>query len=75
MGCHLCERARADLARLQEELGFALAEVDIGADPALERSYRAWIPVVELDGERLSVYRVEEAARGACAGWPKCCLS
>jgi hypothetical protein len=57
--CHLCEIARAELARLREELGFALDEVDITGDPALERRYREWLPVLELDGERLSVYRVE----------------
>jgi hypothetical protein len=27
--------------------------------PELERRYREWIPVVEVDGERISVYRVE----------------
>jgi glutaredoxin len=59
-GCHLCERARKDLAGLQAELGFAVEEVDITGVPDLERRYREWIPVVELDGERISVYRVEE---------------
>jgi hypothetical protein len=34
-------------------------EVDITGVPELERDYRAWLPVIELDGERVSVYRVE----------------
>jgi glutaredoxin len=57
--CHLCERAREELARQSEELGFTVEEIDITGDPELERRYREWIPVVEVDGERISVYRVE----------------
>ena len=57
--CHLCERAREDLAGLQGELGFGIEELDITGVPELERRYREWIPVIELDGERVSVYRVE----------------
>jgi glutaredoxin len=69
--CHLCELARAALDPLRVELGFELRDVDIAGDPALERAYRAWIPVVELDGERVSVYRVEEdALRAALARRP-----
>jgi glutaredoxin len=59
--CHLCEIARSQLAALREELGFELREVDVTGVPELEQRYRRWLPVVELDGERLSVYRVEEA--------------
>jgi hypothetical protein len=33
--------------------------VDITGDPELERRYREWIPVIEVDGEQVSVYRVE----------------
>jgi hypothetical protein len=60
--CHLCELARADLARLREELEFEVVEVDITGVPELEQRYREWLPVLELAGERLSVYRVEEDA-------------
>ena len=59
--CHLCELARAELERLRPELGFEVDEVDITGDRELEREYRRWLPVVEIDGERVSVYRVEEA--------------
>ena len=58
--CHLCEIARSELGRLQAELGFEVDEIDITGVPELERRYREWLPVIELDGERLSVYRVEE---------------
>ena len=60
--CHLCERARDELARCAAELGFAVEEVDITGVPELERRYREWIPVIEVDGEEVSHYRVEAAA-------------
>ena len=59
--CHLCEIARGELARLRGELGFELEEVDITGDPDLERRYRTSLPVVEVDGEQVSVFRVDEA--------------
>ncbi|HEX6702643.1 MAG TPA: glutaredoxin family protein [Gaiellaceae bacterium] len=58
-GCHLCERARAQLAELGEELDFELREVDIAGDAELEVRYRELIPVVEIDGERAFVYYVQ----------------
>ena len=58
-GCHLCERARATLSLLRDELGFRLREVDISGDAELEPRYREWLPVVEIDGERAFVYHVD----------------
>jgi len=58
-GCHLCERARTELAALREELGFDLREVDITGDDDLEARYRELLPVVEIDGERAFVYYVQ----------------
>jgi len=58
--CHLCQIAREELERLRGELSFQVAEIDITGDPELERRYREWLPVIELDGRRLSVYRVED---------------
>ncbi|MGD0715015.1 MAG: glutaredoxin family protein [Gaiellaceae bacterium] len=67
-GCHLCERARGVVQGLQSELGFALEEVDITGDPALEAEYREWLPVVEIDGRRRFTYHVQpEALRRAVA--------
>jgi len=57
--CHLCENAREELGALAAELGFEIRELDITGDPELERRYREWVPVIEVDGERVSVYRVE----------------
>jgi glutaredoxin len=61
-GCHLCERARSQLARLRGEVPFELDEVDIGGDAELEARYREWLPVVEIDGRRAFVYYVDEDA-------------
>jgi hypothetical protein len=61
-GCHLCELAREELAALAPVLGFAVCEVDITGVPELEDRYRVFIPVVEVDGERISIFGVEEAA-------------
>jgi hypothetical protein len=41
---------------------FELVEVDISGDPALEAEYREWLPVVELDGERVFTYHVHPEA-------------
>ena len=60
--CHLCERARAQLAELRREQAFELEEVDITGEPELEARYREWLPVVEIDGERVFTYYVHAEA-------------
>ncbi len=62
VGCHLCDRARATLEALREELGFELRERDITGDPKLEAAYRELIPVVEIDGRSAFVYHVPPEA-------------
>jgi glutaredoxin len=61
-GCHLCERALAQVRRLQAELGFELAEISIDGDPKLEAEYRELIPVVEIGGRQAFTYYVHEEA-------------
>lgn len=54
-GCHLCDEARDALVRLQREgLRFELREVDIESDDDLHRILLELIPVVEVEGERVS---------------------
>ena len=60
--CHLCETALAELERLREDVGFDLVAVDITGDPGLERLHRERLPVIEADGEEISIYRVDERA-------------
>jgi hypothetical protein len=58
--CSLCEPVREQLAAVRAELPFELEEVDITGVAELEIRYREWLPVVEIDGERAFVYRLEE---------------
>ncbi len=60
--CSLCEEARAQIAGVRETARFELKEIDITGVPELEATYREWLPVVEIDGERAFVYRIDEAA-------------
>jgi glutathione S-transferase len=60
-GCHLCEQAMVALYALQAEFVFELRELDITDDDELQRAYFERIPVVDLDGEELCEYFVEEA--------------
>ncbi|MEA2407442.1 MAG: hypothetical protein QOE69_1561 [Thermoleophilaceae bacterium] len=59
-GCHLCDDARAAVARVRSEHPFELREVDVTLDPELHREYGERIPVLELDGEELFEFHVEE---------------
>jgi hypothetical protein len=69
--CSLCGPVHELLGRLRPELGFELDEVDVTGVPEPERRYRAWLPVVEIDGERAFVYGVEEEElRARLAGSP-----
>jgi Glutaredoxin-like domain (DUF836) len=50
------------LTELRAEEDFELDEVDISGDPELEARYREWLPVVEIDGERVFTYYVHADA-------------
>jgi len=45
-GCHLCQQAEDDLARLRRRYPHTLRIVDISADPDLEERYGERIPVL-----------------------------
>ena len=54
-GCHLCEEALAGLVALHGEgLAFELVEIDIESDDRLHRELLERIPVIEVDGDRIS---------------------
>jgi glutaredoxin len=59
-GCHLCDDARAALLKVRERTPFTLEEIDIEQDDALHRAYLERIPVIDLDGEHLFDYFVDE---------------
>ena len=64
-GCHLCDDARVKLLAVRERTPFTLEEIDIEQDDALHRAYLERIPVIDVDGEHLSDYFVDEAALAA----------
>ena len=59
--CHLCDDARAVLERVRADVPFELVERDIERDDALHRRYLERIPVVEVAGEEVFQFFVEEA--------------
>jgi hypothetical protein len=72
-GCHLCDDARAIVARVAAEEGADWSERDIDTDPELASAYGDRVPVVLVDGTEHGYWRVEEprlrrALRGR-RGW------
>jgi hypothetical protein len=72
-GCHLCDEARDAIDLLltdRRARGLALpgvVEVDIGANPVLERAYFDRIPVVELGGATIEQVVTISQLRGLLA--------
>jgi glutaredoxin len=60
-GCHLCDDARAVIARVCADLGEEYAEVSIDGDPELQRRFGEEIPVTLVDGRQHDFWRVDEA--------------
>jgi glutaredoxin len=60
-GCHLCEDARAIIARVAGELGVPWEERDITASAEDMRRYVEMIPVTLIDGVQHDFWRVDEA--------------
>ncbi|MEN8655818.1 glutaredoxin family protein [Streptomyces sp. 21So2-11] len=60
-GCHLCDDARAVVAAVCEEVGAAWEEKDITRDEELYRAYWEQVPVVLVDGEQHTFWRVDAA--------------
>ena len=59
-GCHLCHEARDTVKRVLLDRTLGLEEVDITVDPGLFARYGERIPVLELDGEVLFEFVVDE---------------
>jgi glutaredoxin len=59
-GCHLCEQARAVVARVTGELGVPWAERDITRNADDLRLYGDMVPVTLVDGVQHDFWRVSE---------------
>ncbi|MET9920665.1 glutaredoxin family protein [Streptomyces sp. NPDC059605] len=65
-GCHLCDDARQVVREVCEETGASWEEKDITRDEELHKAYWEQIPVVLVDGEQHTFWRVDPARlRGA----------
>ncbi len=59
-GCHLCDHARAVIARVAGELGVAWEERDITQSQDDLLAYGEQIPVTLIDGVQHDFWRVDE---------------
>lgn len=59
-GCHLCDEARAVIARVAADLGVGWAERDITASSEDMAEYWDKIPVTLIDGVQHDFWRVSE---------------
>ena len=59
-GCHLCDDARAVVERVTAGRDVALRQVDVSLDVALYARYGERIPVLEIDGEAVFEFFVDE---------------
>jgi glutaredoxin len=59
-GCHLCDDARAVIARVTAELGEDYEERDVDASPADLSEYSDMIPVTFVDGVQHDFWHVSE---------------
>ena len=66
-GCLLCEDAIAIVGRLAGP-PHTVELVDIDADPAITDEYTIRVPVVEVDGEEVAQYQVNEAVLAGALG-------
>ena len=59
-GCHACEVAEADVARVCGELNVGWAVHDVDTDPELCAEYGDRVPVILIDGAEHGYWLVEE---------------
>lgn len=65
-GCHLCEIAQADLARLIGEINaqfptleYTVEDIDVDSNPALLAKYSDEVPVLLLDEKQVAFFRID----------------
>lgn len=70
-GCHLCEDARAIIARVTQDLGESFVELNVLERPDLMEKYAEEIPVTLVDGRQHDFWRVNESRLRAALTQPK----
>lgn len=67
-GCSLCDSGRAVLAKVSDEW----EEINVDSSPELQAAYGEFVPVIEVDGQRVAQWQVNEAdLRAAISGETK----
>jgi glutaredoxin len=67
-GCHLCADACAVVARIAADAGVEWVEHDISDDAALTAQWGEYVPVVVVDGEVHTWFRVDESGLRSALG-------
>ena len=64
--CHLCEEASNDLARLlarftdlHPDMPYTVEVLDVDSDPELLNQYSEEVPVLLINGEQVSFFRID----------------
>jgi hypothetical protein len=57
--CHLCDDMVAALRARLAGADFSVEVIDVDADPALEKQFGEWVPVLFANGERLCHYHLD----------------
>ena len=60
VGCHACQTAEADVARICAELAVPWSTVDVDGDTELRAEYGDRVPVILVDGAEHGYWEVEE---------------
>ena len=60
VGCHPCEVAKTEVARICAELGATWSEQDVDGDPELRAEYGDRVPVILVDDVEHGYWTVEE---------------
>lgn len=58
-GCTLCDDARRLLQRVCAD-GRQWTEINVDSDPNLQATYGEFVPVIEVDGERVGQWQIDE---------------
>ena len=58
--CHLCDVAKGRIRAAGRRVPFRLEIVDVDSDPELAARYTERVPVVQVNGEELFSFRVNE---------------
>jgi glutaredoxin len=67
-GCHLCEVAEAEVARICAELDVEWTVTDVDEDTELRAEYGDRVPVILIDGAEHGYWRLEEDRFRAALG-------